>query len=205
MVNHISRHSPEFQAFAREGRRRRRPTSSSRLTRSGRTAPPPAGRPRPVVPAPKSGPFRRSRRRRHRRHGLDDLRRRRALRADRHRLATPAAARPDHATAGGPGSSRRVDGPSRRRRLRRQEGRARPASWWSPRSTTSSPGPRRSRRRWADPAARDPRRPATHEQLTAHGHWTYDFVLPGLLLHALTYRRDASAWSPTSPRRPTSR
>lgn len=27
---------------------------------------------------------------------------------------------------------------------------------------------------------------ATHEQLTAHGLWTYDFVLPGLVLHALT-------------------
>jgi sucrose phosphorylase len=25
---------------------------------------------------------------------------------------------------------------------------------------------------------------ATHEQLAAHGYWTYDFVLPGLLLHA---------------------
>ncbi len=25
---------------------------------------------------------------------------------------------------------------------------------------------------------------ATHEKLTAHGYWTYDFVLPGLLLHA---------------------
>ena len=28
-------------------------------------------------------------------------------------------------------------------------------------------------------------RPATHAKLAAHGHWTYDFVLPGLLLHAL--------------------
>lgn len=26
----------------------------------------------------------------------------------------------------------------------------------------------------------------THEKLTAHGLWTYDFVLPGLVLHALT-------------------
>ena len=26
--------------------------------------------------------------------------------------------------------------------------------------------------------------PATHERLSAHGFWTYDFVLPGLLLHA---------------------
>jgi sucrose phosphorylase len=26
---------------------------------------------------------------------------------------------------------------------------------------------------------------ATHERLAAHGYWTYDFVLPGLLLHAL--------------------
>jgi sucrose phosphorylase len=26
---------------------------------------------------------------------------------------------------------------------------------------------------------------ATHEALAAHGYWTYDFVLPGLLLHAL--------------------
>jgi sucrose 6(F)-phosphate phosphorylase len=25
---------------------------------------------------------------------------------------------------------------------------------------------------------------ATHEKLTSHGYWTYDFVLPGLLLHA---------------------
>jgi sucrose phosphorylase len=25
---------------------------------------------------------------------------------------------------------------------------------------------------------------ATHERLAAHGHWTYDFVLPGLLLHS---------------------
>ncbi len=25
---------------------------------------------------------------------------------------------------------------------------------------------------------------ATHERLAAHGYWTYDFVLPGLLLHA---------------------
>ena len=25
---------------------------------------------------------------------------------------------------------------------------------------------------------------ATHEALAAHGYWTYDFVLPGLLLHA---------------------
>ena len=25
---------------------------------------------------------------------------------------------------------------------------------------------------------------ATHERLSAHGFWTYDFVLPGLLLHA---------------------
>ena len=25
---------------------------------------------------------------------------------------------------------------------------------------------------------------ATHEKLAAHGYWTYDFVLPGLLLHA---------------------
>ena len=25
---------------------------------------------------------------------------------------------------------------------------------------------------------------ATHEKLTAHGYWTYDFVLPGLVLHA---------------------
>ena len=24
----------------------------------------------------------------------------------------------------------------------------------------------------------------THERLAAHGYWTYDFVLPGLLLHA---------------------
>ena len=38
MVNHISRHSPEFQAFARGGRRRRPPTCSSRPTRSGPTA-----------------------------------------------------------------------------------------------------------------------------------------------------------------------
>ena len=27
--------------------------------------------------------------------------------------------------------------------------------------------------------------PATHEKLAQHGHWTYDFVLPGLVLHAL--------------------
>jgi sucrose 6(F)-phosphate phosphorylase len=27
---------------------------------------------------------------------------------------------------------------------------------------------------------------ATHEKVTAHGLWTYDFVLPGLVLHALT-------------------
>lgn len=27
---------------------------------------------------------------------------------------------------------------------------------------------------------------ATHRKLTAHGLWTYDFVLPGLVLHALT-------------------
>ena len=27
---------------------------------------------------------------------------------------------------------------------------------------------------------------ATHEKLTAHGFWTYDFVLPALVLHALT-------------------
>lgn len=27
--------------------------------------------------------------------------------------------------------------------------------------------------------------PATHAALTAHGHWTYDFALPGLVLHAL--------------------
>jgi sucrose 6(F)-phosphate phosphorylase len=27
---------------------------------------------------------------------------------------------------------------------------------------------------------------ATHERLAAHGFWTYDFVLPGLVLHALT-------------------
>ena len=26
---------------------------------------------------------------------------------------------------------------------------------------------------------------ATHERLASHGYWTYDFVLPGLLLHAL--------------------
>ena len=26
---------------------------------------------------------------------------------------------------------------------------------------------------------------ATHERLAAHGYWTYDFVLPGLVLHAL--------------------
>ncbi len=26
---------------------------------------------------------------------------------------------------------------------------------------------------------------STHERLAAHGYWTYDFVLPGLLLHAL--------------------
>jgi sucrose phosphorylase len=32
---------------------------------------------------------------------------------------------------------------------------------------------------------------ATHEKLTAHGYWTYDFVLPGLVLDALG-RRDAS-------------
>jgi sucrose phosphorylase len=28
--------------------------------------------------------------------------------------------------------------------------------------------------------------PSTHARLTAHGHWTYDFQLPGLVLHALT-------------------
>jgi sucrose 6(F)-phosphate phosphorylase len=28
----------------------------------------------------------------------------------------------------------------------------------------------------------------THRKLTAHGLWTYDFVLPGLVLHALTMR-----------------
>lgn len=32
---------------------------------------------------------------------------------------------------------------------------------------------------------------ATHERLTAHGMWTYDFVLPGLVLHALE-RGDAA-------------
>ena len=32
---------------------------------------------------------------------------------------------------------------------------------------------------------------ATHEQLAAHGYWTYDFVLPGLLLDAFE-RTDAS-------------
>jgi sucrose phosphorylase len=29
---------------------------------------------------------------------------------------------------------------------------------------------------------------ATHEKLAAHGYWTYDFVLPGLLLHAFETR-----------------
>ena len=28
--------------------------------------------------------------------------------------------------------------------------------------------------------------PSTHQRLTAHGHWTYDFQLPGLVLHALS-------------------
>jgi sucrose phosphorylase len=28
--------------------------------------------------------------------------------------------------------------------------------------------------------------PATHQRITAHGHWTYDFVLPALVMHALT-------------------
>ena len=32
---------------------------------------------------------------------------------------------------------------------------------------------------------------ATHERLAAHGYWTYDFVLPGLLLHALETRSAA--------------
>jgi sucrose phosphorylase len=33
---------------------------------------------------------------------------------------------------------------------------------------------------------------ATHEKLAAHGYWTYDFVLPGLLLHAL--ETGSAAW-----------
>ena len=37
-----------------------------------------------------------------------------------------------------------------------------------------------------DPA-RGPRRYATHERMAAHGFWTYDFVLPGLVLHAFRY------------------
>jgi sucrose phosphorylase len=32
---------------------------------------------------------------------------------------------------------------------------------------------------------------ATHERLAAHGFWTYDFVLPGLVLHAFESRRTA--------------
>ena len=38
---------------------------------------------------------------------------------------------------------------------------------------------------------------ATHEKLAAHGYWTYDFVLPGLLLHALPDgRRHAACGAP---------
>ena len=34
---------------------------------------------------------------------------------------------------------------------------------------------------------------ATHERLAAHGFWTYDFVLPGLVLHAFRTRRRTDA------------
>ena len=45
---------------------------------------------------------------------------------------------------------------------------------------------------------------ATHERMAAHGFWTYDFVLPGLLLH--TFRtgdaRRLASTSRTAPGTP---
>ena len=111
MVNHISRHSPEFQAFAREGRRRRTPTCSSRSTRSGRTASRPAEDVARMFLRKPDGPFSTitigpaaSRG-----DGLDHLRRRRLVRADRPRPAVrrrPATS--STRLAGGLGLARRA-------------------------------------------------------------------------------------------------
>ena len=74
MVNHISRHSPEFQAFEHEGRRHRPLISSSRPTRSGRTGSRPLTT-LPAFPAPEYRPvFDVHDRRRGAGDRLDDLR-----------------------------------------------------------------------------------------------------------------------------------
>ena len=81
--------------------------------------------------------------------------------------------------------SRRPDRPARRRRLRHQEARhdllhGRAGDLRVPRrGSPTSP----TRSGWSSlPEVHD--RYPTHERLSAHGFWTYDFVLPGLLLHA---------------------
>ena len=86
------------------------------------------------------------------------------------------------------GGLRRARGPhraARRRGVRDQAAGDVRASWWSRRSTTSWAGSPRSRRTRAwSCCPRSTTAYATHERLSAHGFWTYDFVLPGLVLHA---------------------
>ena len=125
MVNHLSRHSPEFQAFAREGRRS--PTADLFITpdKVWPDGQPPAAdlarlflrrKPGPVldVRRPSDG---------ERGHGLDHVRRRRAVRADRPRPTSHAGRARWSTVAGEFAAPRRADGPARRGRLCDQEGR----------------------------------------------------------------------------------
>ena len=89
----------------------------------------------------------------------------------------------DHRLARLAGLTRRPDRPARCRGVRDQEARHDAPSWSSRRSTSSWPGSTGVAATMGLvvlPEVHD--RYGTHTRLSEHGHWTYDFVLPGLVL-----------------------
>ena len=168
------------------GASRRPPICSSPSTRSGPTG----SRPPTTSPgsscASQTAPSRRSRSRTtDERSGLDLVRDRRLVRADRPRRHVRGDRDADHAVAAPVRRARASDRPARCRRLRDQEarhvvlhGRARDL-----RLPRLDDGRRRRRSGWPScPRSTTSTRPTSGS--SAHGFWTYDFVLPGLLLHA---------------------
>ncbi len=184
---HLSRRAAEFQDFQRHGRAfaLRRPVHHARQGVARRRAA--RRRCRADLPAQARAPVLDRHHRGHRATGatLDVVRDGRLVGADRPRCHAAGDALPDHAVGcdRSPIMASASFGSTPSGTSSRSP--ARPASWSSRRSTSSSTGSTEV----ADsfglvvlPEVHD--RYATHERLTRHGYWTYDFVLPGLLLHA---------------------
>ena len=187
MVNHISRRSPQFRDFEQHGRGSAFADLFITLDKVWPNGDPPAEDVARIFLRKPDDPFSRHQHLRHGQDGadLDDLRLPWASRADRPRPGIDNDA-PAHrglvrvvrrlmvsASCGSTPSATWSRSP------------AAAASWWSRRSTRCSTG---SWRRLPNidievlPEVHD--RQATHQKLSARGYWTYDFVLPGLLLGA---------------------